>query len=97
MCQEQAIIRYFKASVFMPRTNTSQIREDPETEIAGRTVADENIVVYAAKRGFLKLLIRCRRIILQDSAVYLILKRENDIVNTYPSVNNFSLGDTDVD
>lgn len=44
--------------------------------------------IDAAKRGFLKLLIRCRRIILQDSAVYLILKKENGIVNTYPSSNN---------
>lgn len=37
--------------------------------------------IDTAKRGFLKLLIRCRRIILQDAAVLLHEKRENNIVN----------------
>ncbi|CEP10192.1 hypothetical protein [Parasitella parasitica] len=36
----------------------------------------------SAKKGFLRLLIRCRRLILQDAAVYLYLKRENNWVNT---------------
>lgn len=53
------------------------------------------VIVYqtidAAKRGFLKLLLRCRRIILQDAAVYIILKKENDIVNTFPSPTNLFL------
>ncbi|KAI9021416.1 hypothetical protein CLU79DRAFT_753236 [Phycomyces nitens] len=35
-----------------------------------------------AKRGFLRLLIRCRRVILQDAAVYIYLKKENSLVNT---------------
>ncbi|CAO3657686.1 unnamed protein product [Mucor hiemalis] len=50
------------------------------------TVADQSI--DAAKRGFLKLLVRCRRIILQDAAVFLCLGKENDIVNTRLSVSN---------
>ena len=36
----------------------------------------------AAKRGFLRLLVRCRRIILQDAAVYLHFKKENTFVNS---------------
>ena len=35
-----------------------------------------------AKRGFLRLLVRCRRIILQDAAVFLYVKRENAVVNS---------------
>ncbi|KAI9470929.1 MAG: hypothetical protein EXX96DRAFT_612057 [Benjaminiella poitrasii] len=38
--------------------------------------------VDTAKRGFLKLLTRCRRIILQDSAVFLNLKKENYIISS---------------
>lgn len=44
--------------------------------------------VDASKRSFLKMLIRCRRIILQDAAVYLLAKKENYIVNTHPSAFN---------
>ena len=35
-----------------------------------------------AKRGFLRLLVRCRRVILQDAAVYLYFKKENSVVNS---------------
>lgn len=35
-----------------------------------------------AKRGFLRLLIRCRRVILQDAAVYLYFKKENSVVSS---------------
>ena len=38
--------------------------------------------IDTTKRGFLRLLIRCRRIILQDAAVYLYLNKENRCVNT---------------
>ncbi|KAI9327252.1 hypothetical protein BD770DRAFT_449902 [Pilaira anomala] len=34
------------------------------------------------KRGFLRLLLRCRRIVLQDAAVYLHLNRQNKLVNS---------------
>ncbi|CAO0801485.1 unnamed protein product [Mucor circinelloides] len=38
--------------------------------------------IDTAKRGFLRLLIRCRRIILQDAAVYLYFNKQNKHVNT---------------
>lgn len=40
-----------------------------------------------AKRGFIRLLVRCRRVILQDAAVYLHLKKENCFVNTKKTSN----------
>lgn len=42
--------------------------------------------INTAKRGFLRLLIRCRRIILQDAAVYLFLNKEKKYIYTksYP-------------
>jgi len=38
--------------------------------------------IDTAKRGFLRLLIRCRRIILQDAAVYLYFNKKNKHLNT---------------
>ncbi|KAG2190460.1 hypothetical protein INT47_006627, partial [Mucor saturninus] len=38
--------------------------------------------IDTAKRGFLRLLIRCRRIILQDAAIYLYMNKENKYVST---------------
>ncbi|OAD73359.1 hypothetical protein PHYBLDRAFT_168717 [Phycomyces blakesleeanus NRRL 1555(-)] len=38
--------------------------------------------VAVSKRGFSRLLIRCRRIILQDAAFYLYLNKENKHINT---------------
>ncbi|KAG2222130.1 hypothetical protein INT45_007566 [Circinella minor] len=35
-----------------------------------------------AKRGFLRLLVRCRRVILQDAAVYLYFRKENGVVRS---------------
>ncbi|KAI7870889.1 uncharacterized protein EV154DRAFT_570817 [Mucor mucedo] len=37
--------------------------------------------IETAKRGFLRLLIRCRRIILQDAAIYLYMNKENKHVS----------------
>lgn len=41
----------------------------------------------------MKLLLRCRRIILQDAATFLILGKENSLVNTRPSANNLFLSE----
>ncbi|CAO3649705.1 unnamed protein product [Mucor hiemalis] len=72
------------------------VEEDNLTDSQRRKGKQREVVAVhhsldAAKRGFLKLLIRCRRIILQDAAVFLIWKKENDVVNSLPSLNNFFL------
>ncbi|KAG2206098.1 hypothetical protein INT47_003747, partial [Mucor saturninus] len=46
--------------------------------------------IDTAKRGFLRLLIRCRRIILQDAAIYLYMNKENKYVsNDKPLFSNY--------
>ncbi|KAL9538430.1 hypothetical protein PS6_011559, partial [Mucor atramentarius] len=48
----------------------------------GKQKAVQRSSINTAKRGFLRLLIRCRRIILQDAAVYLYFNKQNKHVNT---------------
>ncbi|KAG2203683.1 hypothetical protein INT46_003330 [Mucor plumbeus] len=52
-----------------------------------------------AKRGFLRLLIRCRRINLQDAAVYMYLNKENKHVNSRSRIfssNSFKMFQEDI-
>lgn len=49
---------------------------------SAKKVASVERSVDTAKRGFLRLLVRCRRVILQDAAVFLHLGKENAFVNT---------------
>ncbi|OAD76857.1 hypothetical protein PHYBLDRAFT_142363 [Phycomyces blakesleeanus NRRL 1555(-)] len=55
--------------------------------------------INTTKHGFLRLLIQCRRIILQDAAVYLYLNKENKHINTRNlpfSSNSFRMFQEDI-